>query len=155
MNQQLANASRTAFFAGKAQEWVDSNWRAFIASPDDMPLVERAQAHTIAAAGIYFLWLDETALLYVGLSCDIGSRLLAHVRAGRIPFTHASFIGCWPDGFVESERMVEVLEAAYVHQLEPPFNSFGCPSMRHFHGELRAEVAKLWRPVDHLTGEPL
>lgn len=156
MESRIESVSRILFPIDE-QAWMDSEWGRFLAVPDEMEMHERMEAYDVEASGIYFLWRDETALLYVGMSCDIGARLIAHMKKQRIPFTHFTFINDWPpDEMNYSARaMVESMEAAYVLELEPPYNATVCPSMHRCYWPLREAVRRTWIEVDPETGKPV
>ena len=102
-------------------EWMARNWRRFICTPNSLPVLS-AESHGAlwGAQGIYFLWRDGR-LLYIGLATDAGRRLLAHRRAGRIPFNEVTFLRA--DGHHFREHLLRGLECAYIRALTPQFNT--------------------------------
>ena len=78
-----------------------------------------ASSQPIAAVvrpGIYFL-ISDGVVIYVGQSCDVHSRIVAHMREKA--FDRVAFISCNP-------RHLNLLESLYIHLLQPPMNQ-GAP----------------------------
>jgi hypothetical protein len=69
----------------------------------------------LTGCGIYFLCDEDSRILYVGQSVDVGQRLGRHRQRGLIPFKRVFFIPC------ERERLVD-LEYYWIQKLSPPLN---------------------------------
>lgn len=102
-------------------EELEDLWPRYVISPDQMLRYAGQMAeHGINGAGVYFLWGEENALLYVGTTDDLAARLLAHHRKRRIPYVAYSFLDVDPHPLF---NLAEWIEGAYIDALEPPYNS--------------------------------
>ena len=101
-------------------EELEDLWPRYVIAPDQMLCYTgRWAEHGINGGGVYFLWGKDNELLYVGTTCDLAARLLAHHRAGKIPYLAYSFLE------VEAHplfNLAEWIEGAYIGALEPPYN---------------------------------
>lgn len=96
-------------------------WPRYVIAPDQMDRYEgRLAEHGVGGAGVYFLWDEEHALLYVGTTLALDTRLLAHHRGRKIPYTAYSFLEVEPHPII---NLAEWVEGAYIDALEPPYNS--------------------------------
>jgi hypothetical protein len=93
-------------------------------------------------SGVYFLWGEDDALLYVGASGSIITRMAQHRWAGRIPFVAFSVLDVYiNDGF----PWHEFVESAYIFALDPPLNTLR--RRFQFKGEqaMQDAIAAAWR----------
>jgi hypothetical protein len=79
--------------------------------------------------GVYFLWLLNS-LQYVGQSYKIPARIARHCEERRIHFNAWTAIAC-------HENELDFVEAAYIHQFNPPINKGFSRGRRNYKSEPR------------------
>lgn len=89
--------------------WLNERWADFAVSPDGTS--DSIGEH---GCGIYFLWDQDDALLYVGQSLSMAARVLNHSRYGTKHAT-ATFLEVPPP-------LLDYIEYAYIQALRPPIN---------------------------------
>lgn len=110
-------------------------WRSFIVGPD-MPRHDRTDDRSLVMSGVYFLF-DGDALVYVGQSCYIASRISQHRHAWR-PFT------TWGAVPVPGDLLTHV-ETAYIRTLRPPQNTMIPPPRDPTHERMVEAIDAAWR----------
>jgi hypothetical protein len=117
-----------------------SDWRRYVKAPSQLPglLDIGVSAHQLwNVSGIYFL-CDETDLLYVGLSSNIGHRMSGHMKAGAIPATCVSY-------FEADRELLPFIELAYIKALDPPHNAKFTGGEWDGLDRMARLIARLWR----------
>jgi len=103
------------------QAWKERNWERLYVSA--VALFERRIPRddvTTLESGIYFLYAIDGELLYIGRSVCIQNRVVDHVWARRISFTHVSWVEV-------PNYIVGGVEEAYIANLLPPCNVRSIP----------------------------
>lgn len=115
-------------------------WRRYVVAPTDLQNYAIEDAADAMWPGLYFLWGGSDQLLYVGLSNQVCRRILAHRKAGAIPF--ADFSALRVRGRVFRSLFLERIEAAYIHALECPHNTKAVPP---YSAEMVDAIRSAWQ----------
>jgi excinuclease UvrABC nuclease subunit len=115
-----------------------------VRNPEDLPTWERLDRAAPQLSGIYFLWDEDDALLYVGQTLHSSIRVAQHAWGRRIPFVRFSVleICCEPDAV---EFVFPCFEAAYIKALQPPHNSRCRVSIIGQAKGMDAAIVEAWR----------
>jgi hypothetical protein len=99
---------------------LEEMWPRYVIASDQMSHCEgRFAEHGLDGRGVYFLWGEQNALLYVGTTYDLQARLVQHDRTGKVPYVGYSFLEVEMHPACD---LAEWVEGCYIDALEPPYN---------------------------------
>lgn len=123
---------------GVPDYWLDLVWRRYVVGPDHGQPYYSDSAALPGESGVYFLWSEDWALLYVGMSNEIRCRIANHVADRRIPFRYVIHIAVDTD-------LAPYVEKAYIDALQPPYNRKYDISHWDGHARMVRLIERIWR----------
>ena len=117
------------------ERYLAKEWPSYIVGPD-LEVVRFGASHPVDA-GVYFMFDDDSRLIYIGQSLGISLRLAQHHWAGRRCAGFGAVSVPWP--------LFRSIETAYIHALEPPLNrKYLRPECPDVHEQIVEAIRAKW-----------
>ena len=119
--------------------WMDENWRDYVCHAADLkryPMADKVPH----GSGVYFIWDDSGALLYVGQSTGLRPRICQHRRMPGAAYWSYIPLNSW--------GAAEQVEGCYIRALGPLLNKGTTIRMWPGHQDMVAAIVEATRSAE-------